>query len=111
MQERLSRKDKAALRHLIEKGVQAEYTKALEETAAIMQQWKQDTSSSRKAYHALYTSIQQHNDFISRRFDGITGSRYIPTVLAIYRDKQLTEEDLMTLSQELREYIRKATAL
>jgi hypothetical protein len=111
MQDKLSKKDKAELRHLIEKGVQAEFTKALEETAATIQQWKQGTSSNREAYHALYTGIQQHNDFISRRYVGITGSRYVPTVAAIYRDKQLTEEDLMALSDEVKEYIKKVTAV
>ena len=107
----LSKKDKAVLRQLIDKGVQAEFENALNEAASIIQQWQQNTSSNKEAYHALFTSLQQNNDFIALRYDGITGSRYVPTVVDIYSAKQVDENDLMNLSAEVREYIKRVAAM
>lgn len=104
MKTELSKKEKAIMRELIEKGVQAEFTIALQEAANIIEQWKQNKKTTREAYHELYSSLQQNNKFIARRYDGISGSRYLPTVIAIFGDKQINEEDLKELREDLREY-------
>ncbi len=111
MKTELSKKEKAIMRQLIEKGVQAEFTIALQEAANIIEQWKQNQKSTREAYHELYSSLLQNNKFIARRYDGISGSRYLSTVIAICGDKQINEEDLKELREDLREYILKGAAI
>lgn len=107
MERNLSKKDKAALRQLIEKGVQAEYTHALEEVETILKHWRGEATDNREAYQTMYRSIHENNKFIARRYDHIGGSSYVPTVVSIYRDKQITEDDLSILSEDLREYIKR----
>jgi hypothetical protein len=101
----LSKKEKAIMRQLIEKGVQAEFAHALQQTADITEQWKQGKKTNREAYYELFQSIKQNDKFIAMRYDGITGSRYLNTVIAVYHDKHICEEDLMELRVDLREYI------
>src|SRR5258705_2867454 len=105
MERNLSKKDKAVLRQLIEKGVQAEFKKALTDAAAIIQKWQKDDLQNREAYHELFSTVQENNKFIARRYDAISGSHYVDTVIGIYRDKQISEEDLSQLSDDVREYI------
>lgn len=111
MNTNLSKKEKAIMRQLIEKGVQAEFAHALQEAANIISQWKQSEKTNREAYYELYGSIKQNDKFIAMRYDGMTGSRYLSTVIGIYRDKQLNEEDLKELHEDLREYILNAAAI
>jgi hypothetical protein len=106
MKETLSKKEKAALRELIDKGLQASYTNALEEAAAIIQHWHQGNSSNREAYSALFECVRDNDKFIARRYDNMRGSRYVITVIGIYQDKQISDEDLLLLPEELREYIK-----
>lgn len=107
MEQNLSKKDKATLRALIEKGVQAEYTHALAEVETVLKQWRDGALDNRDAYQAMYRSIQENNKFIARRYDYVTGSRYVLTVAGIYRDKQITDDDLSGLSEEVRARIQR----
>ncbi len=109
--DKLSKKDKAALRALIEKGVQAGYSAALTDIATTILQWQQQQLSNRDAYQLLYKKLQEHNTFIARRYDHISGSHYVTVVTAIYRDKQITDDDLLSLSEEVREYVKRIERL
>lgn len=111
MERNLSKKDKAALRELIEKGVQAEFTNALEEVEQLLKQWRTGALDNRAAYHKLYDSVIKNDKFIAQRYDYMRGSRYVPTVVGIYRDKQITEDDLSILSEDLREYIKRVASI
>lgn len=111
MERNLSKKDKAVLRQLIEKGVQTEFKKALDDAAAIIQKWQKNELAGKEAYHELFKSIRENDKFIARRYDHVTGSHYVDTVLAIYRDKQISDEDLSALSDDLIEHIKKIAAM
>ena len=111
MERNLSKKEKAVLRQLIEKGVQAEYKNALEDAAAIIQKWQNNELTGREAYQELFKSIKENDKFIARRYDHVTGSHYVSTVVGIYRDKQISDEDLSELTDDLREYIKRIAAI
>ena len=111
MERNLSKKEKAVLRQLIEKGVQAEFKKALDDAAVIIQKWQNNELTEREAYHKLFKSIHDKDKFIARRYDNVTGSHYVETVVAIYRDKQISDDDLSELSDDLREHIKRIAAI
>ena len=106
----LSKKEKAIMRQLINKGVQAEFANALRQAEDIIFAWKSGDKPNSDAYHELYESLQQNNKFIAMRYDGMSGSRYLPTVIGIYRDKQIKDEDLKDLSDDLKEHIKQTAS-
>lgn len=100
MYNELSKQDKKIAKILIDKGVDAEFNAALKQTAAILAEWQSGHLDNRAAYHKVFKKIDECDGNISRRYDGLTGSRYLLTVAAIYRDGQITENDVKDFSDE-----------
>lgn len=73
MYEQLSKKDKAALRALIGKGVEAEKTNALNEIDSILAKWKGRSLTTEEAYATMYGIVRDNDKFIARRYDDIRG--------------------------------------
>ena len=42
---------------------------------------------------------------MARRYDGIGGSRYLSTVLGLYCDGVITDDDIAILSDDVRKYL------
>lgn len=103
----LSKKEKKIARILIDKGVDTELRLSLEQADEILSEWKQGGLDNRTAYHKLFQKIKENDKWISNRYDGLSGSRWLRTIGLIYEDGQITEEDIKDLSEETKEVLNR----
>ncbi len=101
----LSKREKKIAREAIEKGVQAEFKAGLEKAKKVIVEWERGDLDNRAAYYKLYKTITNQDKRIGKRYDGLTGSRYLVTVAAILYDEQITEEDIKDFSEEAKQSI------
>lgn len=106
MPNELTKKEKKIAREIIEKGVQAEFKAGLEKAKQVITEWETGALNNRDGYHKLFKKIKDHDKIIQRRYDGMTGSRYLVTVAAILFNKQISEEEIEGFSDEAKQSIR-----
>lgn len=96
----LSKKDKKAIREIIEKGLMREFERGLDKTGNIITNWRNQKKDNRETYHELYKHVSTFDKHIARRYDDMSGSSYIYITAAQLFDGLIDEEDLKTLSDE-----------
>jgi len=102
----LSKREKKIARACIDKGIEAEFREGLEKFSSIIEEWKEGKYSSHKeAYHALFKAVDQKDHSIGRRYDGLSGSRWLITVAAILFDGYISEADIQEFSDETKSLI------
>ncbi len=103
----LSKRDKKIARACIDKGLEAQFREALEELEGIITDWRAGKFAGHKeAYHRLYKTLEKKDRMISVRYDGLTGSRWLITVVGILRDGYISENDIKYFSDETKSRIR-----
>jgi len=102
----LSKRNKKIAREVIEKGLQIEFAKGLNEAYEMLEKWKKHHLENREAYHLLFKIVTDFDKHISDRYDYITGSRYFITVLSLLIDSTITEEDIKDFSPDVFEALR-----
>ncbi len=106
MHHELSKKEKKIARACIDKGLDAAFKEGLENCEGIIRDWRQRKFSSHKeAYHKIFKVIADQDEAIARRYDGLTGSRYLVTVAQLFLEKVITEEDIKEFSEETKAVI------
>ncbi len=103
----LSKREKKIAREIIEKGLQVEFAKALYDADTVLQNWKSKETDNRTAYHKLYKTVKDNDKHIARRYDGMTGSRYIDTIAAQLADGIISNDDLKEFTEETQNEISK----
>lgn len=107
----LSKREKRIAWACIDKGLEAEFMEGLEKSESIIQQWRNGQYASQKeAYHALYETIFNKDKAIARRYDDLTGGRYLATVAAILKDGYISESDINDLSEDTKFTLKRWTA-
>ena len=101
----LSKKDKKAAREVIEKGLQKEFARGLNDADTILQGWKNNQTDNRATYHRLYEMIVKFDKHIARRYNGMTGSRYLFIVAAQLADEVISLHELKDFSGEAQKAI------
>ena len=101
----LSKREKKIARDAIEKGVLAEFKVSLEETEAIIKEWRNGQLDNRQAYYKVFKAIMKQDKHIAQRYDDMRGSRYLLTVAAILYDGYITEGDIKDFSEEAKEQV------
>ncbi|HKC37034.1 MAG TPA: hypothetical protein VKB95_13260 [Chitinophagaceae bacterium] len=102
----LSKKEKKIARVCIDKGLDAAFKEGLEKGEAVISDWQEGKfSSNREAYHKLYKVITDIDEAIAKRYDGLSGSRYLITVAQLFSDKIITEEDIKDFSDDTKAVI------
>jgi len=102
----LSKKDKKAAREVIEKGLQREFEKGLSKTEKLLLNWRKGIKNNTETYQAVYKQIKNFDKHIAFRYNGIKGSRYLPTIIGQLLDDVLHEEDLADFSEEVQLYLK-----
>ncbi|MFA9391357.1 MAG: hypothetical protein ACERKD_16230 [Prolixibacteraceae bacterium] len=102
----LSKKDKKAAREIIEKGLQQEFGNGLTEFLAILNKWKENETDNRETYHHIYKSISSFDKHIARRYDGITGSKYLFIIAGQLNEKVISENDLELFSDDVKNAVK-----
>lgn len=106
----LTKKDKKVARELIEKGLQIEFAKGLAASEKIIEKWKAEKDNS-ASYHSLYKHITVFDKHIARRYDSMTGSRYLGIIIGQMNDGIITFSDLKDFSEEVQAYLMKIQQL
>ena len=101
----LSKREKKIAREIIEKGLQIEYAKCLNDADTVLQNWKNKKTDNRETYHLLYQTVKDNDKHIARRYDGMTGSTYIDTIAAQLIDGIISIDDLMEFREETQKEI------
>ena len=108
----LSKREKNIARACIDKGLEAEFLEGLEKSASIIADWSAGKFSSHKeAYHQLHKTIDQKDHAISKRYDGLGGSRWLITVAAIFFDGYISDADIQEFSDETKAIINKLMSM
>jgi hypothetical protein len=101
----LSKKDKKAARQIIETGLLREFQQSIQDIEEIMLRWQKDKTDSRKTYMDLYKTLTTHDKHISMRYDYMTGSKYVPIIIAQLVDGIIGPDDLQLLNETTQQYI------
>lgn len=101
----LSKKDKKIARQIIEKGLQQEFANGLNSFDSVLNGWKKHEKDNRDSYHLLYKTLTDFDKHIARRYDRMTGSSYLFIIVGQLSDEVITEDDIIELSQEARNFI------
>ena len=103
----LTKSEKKVARAAIDKGIDAAFKEAMENFQTIVKDWQDGKfSSNREAYHLLYKAVDTKDSAISRRYDGVTGGRYLQTVVGILQDGHITEADIEGFSEKTKSVIK-----
>src|SRR5687767_10936641 len=103
----LSKREKKIAKACIDKGLDAEFKEGLENFLAIIQDWRAGKfASNKEAYHQLFKAVDKKDNAISRRYDGLTGSRWLITVVELLRERYISEDDIKDFSDETKAVIR-----
>lgn len=101
----LTKREKKIAREIIDKGLQIEYTNALNDADNVIQNWKNKITDNREAYHLHYKTVKDHDKHIARRYDGMRGSSYIYIIAAQLADKIISKNDLKEFREEIQNAI------
>jgi hypothetical protein len=97
----LSKKEKKIARVCIDKGLDTAFKEGLENSEAVIRDWQQGKfSTNKEAYHELYKTLTDKDDDIGRRYNGLTGSRWLMTVAQLFAEKVITDDDIKDFSDE-----------
>lgn len=96
----LTKKDKKIARAIIEMGLQKDYAIAITKADAIINDWKNKKLDNREAYLALYARIHKSDKLIARRYDNMSGSKYIYIIAGQLIDGIIEEDDLNEFSDD-----------
>ncbi|WP_301930596.1 hypothetical protein [Ferruginibacter sp.] len=61
---------------------------------------------SKEAYHKIFKAVYGKDYAIRRRYDGLTGGRYLVIVSNIFMDVYIDEKDLESFRPEIKEIIK-----
>jgi hypothetical protein len=97
----LPKRDKKIARSCIDKGLEAEFREGLEKCDAILRRWRDGTFASQKeVYHELFNAISTKDKAIARRYDQLSGSRWLITVIYLLYEGYISEDDIKDFSDE-----------
>ena len=98
--------EKKVLRMAIDKGLQKDFVTAITEMDAVRAKWKEQPWDAGGTYHAMFRTMRDNDKYIARRYDGMTGGRYLMTVCMLYNEDKVTDEDLAGLREETMQRVR-----
>ena len=97
----LSKKDRKVARQIIEDGLQKEFGKGLDKIDKVLKKWKEEKQDNRESYHLLFKTIKDFDKHIAKRYDNMTGSKYIFIIASQLHDDIISEGSLIELREEV----------
>ena len=101
----LTKSQKKIARQIIEIGLQREFEAGIKKLDNILTEWKHKELDNRAVYLELYGSLTNHDKHIARRYDRMTGSRYLDTIAAQLADEVIVVEELNDFPEDIRDRI------
>lgn len=96
----LTKPQKKIARKLINLGLQRECAKFMQSTKDFMNK-NASAEDAHDAYLNLYKRIDNFDEHIARRYDGISGGQYYITVYSLYFDGVLRDKDIREFDDEI----------
>ena len=96
----LTKQQKKIARNLINLGLQRECAKFMQSTKDFMNK-NASAEDAHDAYLNLYKRIDNFDEHIAQRYDGISGGQYYITVYSLYFDGVLGDEDIREFDDEI----------
>lgn len=91
----LTKAEKKIARRCLDKGLDAEYREGMEKFESIIRHWRAGKFvGNREAYLKLYDAVTMKDKAISRRYDGLSGSRWLVTIAGLLQDGYISKEDI-----------------
>ncbi len=101
----LSKSDKNTARLLIDKGLDREYEVGLKKAAKMIEEWLKGNLDNRDAYMKLYKQITDYDYHIAKRYNNISGSSYLTSVIGLVYDEVIKEDELNDFSEDVKMFI------
>lgn len=92
-------------RQIIEKGLMAEYGKALLKIEAILIRWKQEKLDNKEVYNKIYDRIITFDKHIGSRYNNLSASNYLYILAGQLFDGFITLKDIEELDEVFRNKI------
>lgn len=99
----LPKGQKKTARLLINEALQRECSKHLQKVTQLLQDANNEGATPHETYLKLFGEVYDFDKHIARRYDNMSGSRYFPTVLDLFRSNILTLEDISQFSEEVQQ--------
>lgn len=99
----LPKDQKKTARLLINEGLQRECSKHLQKVTQLLQDANNEGLTPHETYLKLFGEVYDFDKYIARRYDNMSGSRYFPTILDLFRSNILTLEDISQFSEEVQQ--------
>jgi enamine deaminase RidA (YjgF/YER057c/UK114 family) len=102
----LPKSQKKIAREIIEKGLLREYQNGIEKVEAVIGKWKSGKLDNREAYISIYKKLTFHNKHLARRYDNMSGSKYLIIISGQVADGVIAFEELSELNDQARQVIQ-----
>lgn len=96
----LTKHQKKIARKLINLGLHRECAKFMQSTKDFIDK-NTSAEDAHDAYLKLYKRIDNFDEHIAQRYDGISGDQYYITVYSLYFDRVLRDEDIREFDDEI----------
>ncbi|MFU8845059.1 MAG: hypothetical protein ACNA7V_14750 [Bacteroidales bacterium] len=83
----LTKSKKRIARQIIEKGLQKEFENGIRKLDHIISKWKSNSLTPRDAWMELYDALNSHDKHITKRYDDMTGSKYLLVLVGQLADR------------------------
>jgi hypothetical protein len=103
----LSKTQKKIARQIIELGLQREYENGITKIEDVIKKWKSGKLDNQKAYLEIYKKLIKHDKHIGRRYNDMTGSKYLLIIVGQLADKVITFDEINEFDDEVKEVINK----
>ncbi|HSO87035.1 MAG TPA: hypothetical protein VLQ91_10815 [Draconibacterium sp.] len=103
----LSKPQKKIARQIIELGLQREYENGITKIENVINKWKSGKLDNQKAYLEMYKKLIQHDKHMGRRYDDMTGSKYLLIIISQLADKVISMDEINEFDDEVKEVIYK----
>jgi hypothetical protein len=102
----LPKSQKKIARQIIETGLQREYQSGIEKADAVIEKWKSGKMDNQKAYISIYRKLISHDKHLARRYDNMSGSKYLMIISGQVADGIVSFDELSELNNEAREVVK-----
>ena len=101
----LNKREKKIARQLIDKGLGIAYTNALEMSASLITKWQAGELTNKEAYLTLYRELDKHDNKIARRYNDLSGSKWLACIADLFAENIINEEDIKDFADETKKVL------
>jgi hypothetical protein len=103
----LNKSQKKIARQIIELGLNREYENGITKINSVIENWKLEKLDNKKSYLEIYGKLIKHDKHIARRYNDMTGSKYLQIIIGQLADNVITFDEIGEFDDEVKEVIKK----